>query len=394
MSAIVPAEATRFLMALGQGLATANLYSGDHPAREKATDVLFNELSALLELTPNPKFSFLGEEVIYGRTAIRTLRDWSLGGRLSKAGVEWLEFDESVRRTDVKGFVEDVAAILSAPAGVPIDPLLFQRPGIRWGAVAIKTATTSRVSEPRGQYTVAASAAEVANTGFVEEAETTRWIATSLEGGKSIPLAEAQAVIRSLAVALHQDRDVLQPLFRLGTSPDPTTHTIGVAILTMAFAENLGMRDDEVRATGIAALLHDIGLSRVPAEILEKRERLTNDEEVEYRKHTEYGARMILDSDKDLALAALVAYEHHIAPDGSGYPHLRFPRDTHKVSKMVAICSTYHDRRSNKPFRPAMDGRAVLNHIEWYAGTKYDAQLSIAFVAMMQEAMERQEATH
>jgi HD-GYP domain-containing protein (c-di-GMP phosphodiesterase class II) len=288
--------------------------------------------------------------------------------------------------------VEDVAAILGTQNGVPIDPLLFQRPGIRWGAVAIRKSTSNRVSETGGGYVLTQRQEDIANTGFQEEVEATRWIASSLDDGKSIPLAEAQAVIRSLAVALHQDRDVLQPLFRLGTSADPTTQTVGAAILTMAFAERLGMRDDEVRATGVAALLHDIGLSRVPPEILGKTEMLTAEEEVEYQKHTQYGARMILESDKDLSLAALVAYEHHIAPDGSGYPALAFPREPHKVSKMVAICSTYHSRRSNMPYRPGMEGRAVLNHIEWYAGTKYDSQLSIAFVAMMQDAMQKQPA--
>jgi putative nucleotidyltransferase with HDIG domain len=417
MSNNLPAEVTRVLMALGQALATANLYSGEHPAREKATDVFYNELRALLEETPHPRFSFLGDEVIFGRMAVRALRDWSLGPRLSKAGIQWLEFEDSVTREDIRGFIADAAAILAAPSGVPIDPLLFQRSGIRWGMVSVG-GTSSRVAEGSGEYRAvhgsgwAAEAEGVdeagdaggagggtrgdtpgSESGFAEEAEATRWIATSLDSGKSIPLAEAQGVVRALAVALHQDRDVLHPLYRIGSAPDAATHSMGVSILAMSLAERLGMLANEVRAIGVAALLHDVGLSRVPKEILAKTTALSRDEVVEYQKHTEHGARMLLSSQDDLALAAVVAYEHHWCPDGSGYPALRHKRQPDKVSLMVSICASYHARRSQMSFRPALDGRAVIDHMEWYAGTRYDSELCVAFLAMLREAEDRAQAT-
>jgi hypothetical protein len=383
-------------MAMGQAVATANLYGNEHPSREKACDVLFHELKGLLAATATPRFSFLGDEVIFGRLAMRGLRDWSLGARLSRAGIQWLEFEQSATRDDIRGFIEDAAAILAAPTGVPLDPLLFRRQGIRWGAVVVRGAGM-QVSEPGGGYQSSTEApAHIGQTGFEEEIEAARWIASSLNGSRAVPIVEAQAVIRSLAVVMHQERDILQPLYRLSYSSDTTSHTIGVSILAMSFAEFLGMQANEISTIGIAALLHDVGLGKVPREILDKAEALTPEEEAEYRMHTLHGARMLLGADGDLSLAALVAYEHHLCPDGTGYPELRHPREVNVASRMISICSSYHSRRSNRPFRPALDGRAVLNHIEWYAGTKYDAELGISFAAMMREledkAVEKQSA--
>lgn len=387
MTTTVPPSATQFLMSFAQAVSGAALYAKQHPARKKAAAHLFDDLAALLADTPNPRFTFLDDEIIFGKVVIRSLRDWRLGARLSKAGIQWLEFDNTVQREDIEAFVEDACEILAAPVAVPIDPLLFQRRGICWGAVTIRNDIPVVPGVGGGNRIIADS------HSFREEIETTRWISTVAREGGSIPLDEAQAIVRSLAVALHQDRDVLMPLARLGDSPDSTSHSVGVAILAMAFAEFIGMNENETRAAGIAAILHDIGLSQVPDEILAKEEALTNEEELIYQKHTEYGARILLAAERDLSLAAVVAYEHHISPDGTGYPVFRHPRETHRMSRIISICSSYHSRRSTRPFRPALDAEAVLNHIEWFAGTKYDAELAISFAGMMRDAHTRVSAT-
>jgi len=224
---------------------------------------------------------------------------------------------------------------------------------------------------------------------FAEEFEATRWIARAIQSGEPLPIDEAQAVVRSLVVALHQEREVLHPLYRLGSTGGASVHSMGVSILTMTFAEHLGMRSKEVKAAGIAALLHDVGLAMVPDEILQKKEELTSDEVLQYQNHTLQGARILLEAKDDLSLAAVVAYEHHMAPDGSGYPAMRHPREMNEVSRMVAICGSYHARRSIKPFRPATEPEVVLSQMESNAGRRYDRDLCIEFVAMMREMEER-----
>jgi putative nucleotidyltransferase with HDIG domain len=106
----------------------------------------------------------------------------------------------------------------------------------------------------------------------------------------------------------------------------------------MALAEAMGMSARDVRAFGVAGLLHDLGKTRIPLEVLNKPGKLTDGERAVMQGHTIEGARIILESDRELDLAAAVAYEHHIMIDGGGYPHRRIARKCHCAIAPVHVC--------------------------------------------------------
>ena len=81
----------QFLVSFGQAVSTMALYNDGHPARERAVDRSYRCLRDLQQFDPNPRFSFLGEETIYGETALRQLGDWDWGTRLAQAGVQRME---------------------------------------------------------------------------------------------------------------------------------------------------------------------------------------------------------------------------------------------------------------------------------------------------------------
>src|SRR5260370_32245083 len=93
----------------------------------------------------------------------------------------------------------------------------------------------------------------------------------------------------------------------------------------MARAEFVGLGAEDVRALGIAGLLHDVGKTRIPIEILTKPGKFTAQERDLMNRHPADGARLILDSEADLEVAAGVAYEHHIMLNGRGYPPVGHP---------------------------------------------------------------------
>ena len=112
-----------------------------------------------------------------------------------------------------------------------------------------------------------------------------------------------------------------------------TTHAINVAVLTMGLGEFLGLGAGTVRAFGLAGLLHDLGKIKDPGEILNKPGKLTAEERAIVECHPADGARMILEGEEPLDLAAAVAYEHHLHVDGRGYPALHYPRSAHHASR-------------------------------------------------------------
>jgi putative nucleotidyltransferase with HDIG domain len=205
-------------------------------------------------------------------------------------------------------------------------------------------------------------------------------------GSTSLPLAEAESVVRSLSVAMHGDKNIVLPLLQLKEFDQyTTTHSLNVSVLTMALAEWLGMGAMDVRAFGVAGLLHDLGKVRIPKEVLTKPGKLTDEEWVVMRRHPVDGAKIIYESDRDLDLAAAVAYEHHIMINGQGYPRRHFERGVHSASKLVHVCDVYDALRTNRPYREAWESEKVLRHIEAGAGPDFELEAATAFCAMMRQ---------
>jgi putative nucleotidyltransferase with HDIG domain len=209
-----------------------------------------------------------------------------------------------------------------------------------------------------------------------------------------LPLLEAESVVRSLAVAMHGDQQMLLPLLSLREFDEyTTTHSLNVSVLTMALAEAMGLPARDVRAFGVAGLLHDLGKTRIPIDILNKPGKLSDEERAVMQSHTVEGAKLILTSDRQLDLAAAVAYEHHIMLNGGGYPNRHIQRECHCASALVHVCDVYDALRTHRPYRGAWEPEKVLKYVEDGAGTDFDPDIAHNFVEMMRRLEGRIEQT-
>ena len=130
-------DPARFLNAFAQALAAMALYRDGHPARERALDVAFQQIRDLQSDTARPLFTFLGDEVVFGRLPLRELKAWDWGKRLAQAGIQRLEFDEQVSREDFEGFLVEVLARLTLSA-ISTEARQMRHSSIRFGAVGLK----------------------------------------------------------------------------------------------------------------------------------------------------------------------------------------------------------------------------------------------------------------
>ena len=374
-------EAVKFLHSLAQSISTMALYRDGHPARERTIDGSFELLQRLRETDPTPRFSFLGGEVVYQNQALNELKDWDWAARLAGGGIERLEMSSSVMREEYEEFLDTVLARLAFAAAESTDTAIARperRSSIRFGTIGVRgMAQEQRQDRP--------ATATIAYT-LQEEAEAVRWLHREVQDHATLPLLEAEAVVRSLSVAMHSDSQMIIPLLQLKEFDQyTTTHSTNVAVLAMALAEYLGLGAKDVRNYGVAGLLHDLGKVRVPKEILVKPGKLTEQERDVMRLHPEDGARIILQREMGLDLAATVAYEHHIVLNGTGYPHLHYPRHCHHASHLVHICDFYDALRTNRPYREAWESEKVLGYIENGIGREFEESAARAFVAMMRE---------
>src|SRR2546423_795439 len=375
-------DPVRFLVSFGQAVSTMALYDDGHPARERAVDRSYRCLRDLQQHDPLPRFSFLGEETIYQETALRDLGDWEWGTRLAQAGVQRMELDENVTREAYEEFLEEMMARITLsfidsaearptrPSGIKVGTL-----GIRGDTRVLQEALAAEVPVATISYSLG------------EEAASIQSMHREVQDRGKLPLAEAEAVVRSLSMAMHGDQEMILPLLQLKEFDEyTTTHSLNVSVLTMALAESLGLAQQDVRTFGIAGLLHDLGKVSVPQEILNKPGKLSEEERAIMQQHPVAGAKLIIESGRRLDLAAAVAHEHHMMINGHGYPTRHYRRDCHKASKLVHVCDVYDALRTRRPYRDAWEAERVLTYVEERAGTEFEPEAATAFVRMMRKA--------
>jgi HD domain len=361
-------EAIRFLHAFAQALSTMTLYSPGHPATKRGVENLWQAMHALLAIDPRPVFLFLGTAPVYNGRALHELRDWQHSQRLADAGVQRLEFDDALTLESLGVLLERMMVRLTTGNPVPDEdetPLV----GIAYGTVAVyeddvppSTSEGAQLEGGSGELLL----------DLTDELDTMEFVRT--EGMRGVVArAEAEAVARILGRLIGEPQ---VPQASHGGDPERyhVVHPVNAALLAMVAATTTGIDGAGRHRIGVMALLHDIGMTRLPAG-LGNRESLNAERRALVETHTAEGARLLLDAGSPgLELAAIVAYEHHLRPDGTGYPARRFRAAAHWASRLIGACSTFTSLRLVRPYRPAWSVDRAARHLEEGAGTVFDPE--------------------
>jgi putative nucleotidyltransferase with HDIG domain len=371
-------DPVKFLQGCAHALTVMTLYPEGHPSREKALDAAYDELTRLPAALENPSFTFLEDEVVFGREPLRELKTWDWGRRLADAGIQRLEFERRITREQFEGFLYEVLARLTLSTVDTGERRQMRELGVRFGAVGMAGLSDEEAAAP---------VLATLTLGLVEEIEAVGWLQDEVRRRGTVPLIEAEAVVRSLSVAMHGDRRMMLPLLQLKEFDQyTTTHSLNVAVLSMGLAESLGCSPREVRAFGVAGLLHDLGKIRIPIEVLTKPGQLTPEERALMNCHPAEGARIIVQSEESLEMAAVVAYEHHIMLNGGGYPVLHYSRECTLASRLVHVCDVYDALCTRRPYRDAWAPSRAAAYLEERAGVEFDPDLVRAFVGLLTQS--------
>ena len=366
------ADPAAFLYSLAQALSVMALYPSGHPSRERAVDQAYQHADALASGERRP-FTFLEDDVVYGRDRLRELKGWDYASKLVGAGIQRLEFERPVTRDEFDEFLEEVFAQLNPSPADTSERRQMRSLGIRFGSVGLQ-----------GQGAATPPPETTLDVTLGDEADTFRWLQGEIRDQGVVPLMEAEAVVRSLSVAMQSERRMVLPLLQLKEFDQyTTTHALNVAVLSMALAQALAVPKRQVRAIGVAGLLHDIGKIRIPIEVLTKPGKLNDEERRIMNQHPVDAARIIMESEEELELAAVVAYEHHIMLNGGGYPTVHYPRECTLASRLVHVCDVFDALSTTRPYREAWPLEKVLAYLEERAGTEFDPELVAAFNRMM-----------
>jgi putative nucleotidyltransferase with HDIG domain len=157
-------------------------------------------------------------------------------------------------------------------------------------------------------------------------------------------------------------------------------HSLTVSIHLMAFGRNLSMPPDELHPLGMGGLLKDIGIMRLPLELLHKPSGLTPDEKAHMRTHVDHGTEMLADEITLPEDVRDIVAKHHERIDGSGYPRRLVGDQIGLYAEMAGIVDSYCAMLSPRPFRPARLGQWVIEEINSMRNIRFTAAVVDEFV--------------
>lgn len=348
------------------------LYTSDHPLQQRDVDQLLKTLTRLLDERPSIALGVVGDQIVVADTprpsAAANLTE--LLRRLRTSGIERIGVDRGVTREELSEFVAAVATLTQRREN-PADALP-EFPHISVGRIAGETEATgiSRdiVAIKQLYDDTARSAEDVYESARVD--------------GRP-ELALARQTVEGLAESVVQNRTALVALTALKNYDNYTfTHMVNVSILAMAQAPALGLEGSRLREFGLSALMHDIGKVRTPLEVLQKTDRLTDDEFTIMKRHVVDGAEILRRTPEMPIMAPSVAFEHHLRIDGSGYPDVTRP-SLNLATMLTSIADVYDVMRSQRAYQQAFPTDRILAVMKRNDGTQFDQNLVRRFVQLV-----------
>lgn len=185
---------------------------------------------------------------------------------------------------------------------------------------------------------------------------------------------------------MNQTEHLLNSLFIMASmveARDPYTggHLWRVSQFSRVLAERGNLPPNQVARISLGGFLHDLGKIAVPDAILNKPDRLTDDEYEVIKTHPDVGRRLLIDH--PLAeLAESAVYAHHERPDGTGYP-LQLPHEEISVdARIVGICDAFDAMTSTRAYRKGMPISKALGIIRNNLGTQFDTAWGMLFMEL------------
>ena len=171
-----------------------------------------------------------------------------------------------------------------------------------------------------------------------------------------------------------------QELLKLATlkryDVETYVHMLNVSILSMFFSSRMGFDKSDVLNIGVAAMFHDIGKLSISRKILHKAGKLSDQEFGRIKSHTLLGSEIMLKYADSLGiLPVVVAFEHHLKYDSTGYPRMPWLRKQHIASLIVSICDVYDALSQRRGYKQDYSPDIVYNIMNKERGTSFDPEL-------------------
>jgi len=157
-------------------------------------------------------------------------------------------------------------------------------------------------------------------------------------------------------------------------------HSVDVCIYSIIIGKRLGYGKEPLMALGLGAILHDIGKCKVPIELLQKPDKLTDEEFHQMKLHTVYGCEIIKNSYHLSTKVANIAFQHHEKWDGTGYPMGLSSNTIDPLARIVALSDVYDALTSDRVYKKRELPHVAAEYIKNNAGVLFDPFIVDLFI--------------
>lgn len=199
--------------------------------------------------------------------------------------------------------------------------------------------------------------------------------------GGAVNVQGAEDLVQDIADSVTRNTGAFISLARLKSADEYVyMHSVTVCALMIGLARQMGLDEAAVRTAGTAGLLHDVGKSAIPLEILNKPSALTLEEFEVVKRHPRMGHQMLLDNGVTDPTVLAVALQHHEKTQGGGYPDGLEDAQIDRMAKMASVCDVYDAITSNRPYKTGWDPAQSLKYMAEWAPARFDPVVFQAFV--------------
>jgi len=339
-------------------MAQCSLYSRNHPAVTELSAKAFDLLNGLF-IGDSIDITHLGGKLILNESPVPEKGTYieNFARKMKKKGIDKIIFRKGISTEELVSFIQCMASKNEKP--VSTDHLII-------GIVQVKV----KESEDDASAIMRASISRVKDVyhEFTRE--------------KRLDMVGLEDAVLGFLSALKKEANLLRLVSPIKSHSEYTyIHASNVAVLTLFQTQYLGLKDEGLRETGYAGLLHDIGKLFVSKDILEKQAKLNEAEWKDMKRHPVYGAIHLASLSDVPTLAVIAAFEHHLKFDGSGYPDTRWrARKQHIVSQIVALSDFFDALRAERPYRKGIELHALIDLIRAGSGKDFNPWLVSNFI--------------
>ncbi len=199
--------------------------------------------------------------------------------------------------------------------------------------------------------------------------------------GNAIQVEEAVELVEEISCSVERNANALLSLIRLKTANEYTyLHSVAVCVLMVALGKQLGLRGEELKQVGVAGLLHDIGKMAIPAEVLNKPDKLTDKEFEIIKDHPRKGWEILRSVHETCDAALDVCLHHHERIDGKGYPEKLSLDNLTLYARMGAVCDVYDAVTSERCYKKGWEPADAIRKMAMWKDGHFDETVFHAFV--------------